>query len=419
MAFDFESQFPHHQNQMKYLRLAVLLLVSVRTASPQSNDVRATSARLWGDLRPGKYSVGFRTLFLRDTSRSWSARSTTADAHDPGRPIIVNVWYPIRSADSGGVRMVYGDYLHYAAPLTFRKLADTLEKQDRATWLSDVSELTPDASHLVEDLFSTTVASYRDAKSATGSYPLIIYASGLRSRSDANAILAEYLASHGYVVASLPQLGPSDTALDLGSSPQELLLREQDLEFAWAHLRTLENVDRTVTGIIGHSAGGIVALLFAMRIPSTRAVVSLDGSYGTTEGSRNTLRVPGFDSAAMRASLLDLRRDQGVQEVKLDSAVFESLVRSDRYIARFRYMWHGDFTEYGEIARIFRLPLPAPAPPDGRTRETGYVGNQHAYRAALDFLDFVIRGDRHAQKAMVNELTTSPGVVLRHVPPAK
>ena len=41
-------------------------------------------------------------------------------------------------------------------------------------------------------------------------FPAILYFGGLDAEIDSNVILAEYLASHGYIVASVSLLGPTD-----------------------------------------------------------------------------------------------------------------------------------------------------------------------------------------------------------------
>jgi predicted dienelactone hydrolase len=44
----------------------------------------------------------------------------------------------------------------------------------------------------------------------------VLYAPGLGARAESNVELAEFLASHGYVVAIVPQLGSSATDLANG-----------------------------------------------------------------------------------------------------------------------------------------------------------------------------------------------------------
>jgi pimeloyl-ACP methyl ester carboxylesterase len=241
----------------------------------------------------------------------------------------------------------------------------------------------------------------------------VLYSGGLGSRADANVELGEYLASHGYIVATVPQLGPSDRELGLGGSAGDVALHVRDLEFARNALRTLPEIDSTKLAIIGHSAGGIVAMDFAMRHADVRVVIGLDGSYGFTGGSRNFKTFPDYAPGRIKAAILDLRRANGTQGASLDLSVLEACNLSDRYLVTFTKMFHGDFTEFGTIG--LKLSVPLPANNEGRTRQTGYEGNQHAYRAILDFLDAKLRGKPEVIGRLFSEISRSDGARIIHV----
>jgi pimeloyl-ACP methyl ester carboxylesterase len=393
--------------------LAALL---ISTASAPLNAARAsprgTPALLWGDLQPGSYSVGYRVLYERDTRRPWLTSSKTGP--DPGRPIRISLWYPAVAA-TGAEPMRYGDYFHFDGPSDFKSLDDSLEQSDRESWISDLAEISPNARELFAKLLATRAAAFANPPIAWGHFPVVLYAPGLGARADSNVELAEFLASHGYVVAVVPQLGASEADLANGSSPGEIALHVCDMEVAADALRREAGVDMTKVAVIGHSAGGIAALDFAMRHPETEAVVGLDGSYGFSGGERIFRRVPGYAPRDVRASILDLRRANGVQGADLDlSAIFEA-TSADRYVVTFAHMFHGDFTEFAPIG--LKLSLPMPPKKDGRTRQTGYEGNQHAYRALLSFLDAKLRDRQSGTKEMLDEIRQSSGTTIVHLAP--
>jgi hypothetical protein len=118
----------------------------------------------------------------------------------------------------------------------------------------------------------------------------------------------------------------------------------------------------------------------------------------------------------VRASLLDMRRANGVQGAKLDSTVANRMAQSDRYLVTFTKMFHGDFTEFGTIG--LKLSVPLPPNDDGRTRETGFVGNQHAYRAVLDFLDAKLKCETGALSLFLAEVAHTDGATIVHEPPS-
>jgi len=63
-----------------------------------------------GEIKPGPYAVGFKTIEQYDYSRTFQPVKDYFGNPLPGqtaRPIQVCYWYP---AEPGGTRMVYGEY---------------------------------------------------------------------------------------------------------------------------------------------------------------------------------------------------------------------------------------------------------------------------------------------------------------------
>ena len=315
--------------------------------------------------------------------------------------------------------MQYGDYFHYESNGNFREVNNDLEKYDRSSWLEDLNEVSPNGTEIFARLCSTRVAAVRNSRAASGRFPLVLYAGGLGSRADANVELGEYLASHGYIMATVAQLGPSPEEPTLETTAGEAGVHVGDLEFALRVLRRLPNVDAKQLAVAGHSAGGVAALEFAARNPEVTVVLGLDGSYGflpEPHRSEEVMRALNrLHVGQVRAFLLDMRRADGVQGAKLDSTVVDRMVRSDRYVVTFTKMFHGDFTEFGTIG--LKLSVPLPPNNDGRTRETGFMGNQHAYRAAVDFLDAILKTKPEALSLFLAEIANTEGAKIVHKVP--
>src|SRR5947209_14618056 len=100
---------------------------------------------------------------------------------------------------------------------------------------------------------------------AVGRFPLVLYSGGVNPYTLSNGILAELLASHGYIVATVPSLGPSNQQPEQTFTPAEVEASVRDLEFAWQILRDQPNVDNSRLAIFGHSLGETVAIIFALR----------------------------------------------------------------------------------------------------------------------------------------------------------
>jgi hypothetical protein len=110
----------------------------------------------WADLPRGQYKVGFRTA----------------------GPI--SVWYP---ASSGGEALRFRDY----APAL-----DELETSLHAKHFSDQA---------IVDLFDARMFARRDAMAIDKKFPVVMIVTRDGESAADHAVLAEFLASHGYVIA--------------------------------------------------------------------------------------------------------------------------------------------------------------------------------------------------------------------------
>jgi len=241
----------------------------------------------------------------------------------------------------------------------------------------------------------------------------VLYSGGKASRADDNVELAEYLASYGYVVATVPQLGPSDQELELGSSPREISLHADDFEAALTMLRKMPEIKLDHIATAGHSAGGEAAVELALRHPEVSVVIGLDASYGMKSGKRVFLELPEYKAGRqLAASLLDLRRAEGAQGVSLDLSAVDALRWADVYRATFDKAFHGDFTEWGMLAFVMKIPMP-PMPYE-HTRQIGYDVNRTACQAVLDFLDAKLRGRQEAVLHLTQTIEHQSGANLSH-----
>lgn len=366
---------------------------------------------LWSELGPGSYGVGFRVIYKRDQSRRWHLHPGRGE-FDPGRPIRISVWYPANVAHDAKP-MLYGSYLSYDGPLSFRALDDALEKRDRKEWVDDLMQKSPKGKAIFDELLGRPTLAVADATPVEGHFPLVLYSGGSSAHGDSNAELGEFLASHGFVVATVPKLGPSEQQLNLEESGKDVDLNARDLEYALNILRAWPEVDSKRLAAAGHSIGGDVALDLALRNPQIHLVIGLDGSYGMSDRVERARSLSAYKPLQLKAALLDLRSANGTQETTLDYSLIDSFRHSDRYLATFKRTFHGDFAEFPPIG--VKLAVPMPPNDEGRTRQTGYEGNLHAYRAALAFLEAEFNGK--PLKEVEHEVLLSQGATFSHRPP--
>lgn len=200
----------------------------------------------------GPWAVGHRQLASVDTSRvhtgclggSNDGGACSAASECPGgscvnapagRPLPLDVWYPI-DADAS-----YGPFTAYVltGPYT---LASDLAHEDAAV-------------------------------SAAGARPLVVFSHGSGGVAIQSVHLMERLASHGFVVVAPTHTGNAQTDAAAGipdvSLAQALLDRVPDVSFVIDHMLALAatpadpffgRIDASKIGVAGHSLGGFTAL---------------------------------------------------------------------------------------------------------------------------------------------------------------
>lgn len=390
-----------------YRRIFFAVVTALYLAVPHLAD--AQSLPLWGDLRPGPYAVGFRVFYRLDSSRTWLANPDSV-AGEFARPVRVSMWYPA-SSRSSGQPLRYRDYVRFPAPSSyFAKLNDMLASRDTMSWKSAFKGV----ENRYPELLDLPVFARRDAAPATGTFPLVLYSEGWNSSSqNDNSVLAEFLASNGYVVASVPQVGTSAGLLTLGVNPVDLETQMRDIEVAMVVAQSQSFVDRRKLAAMGWSMGGVVSLWLAGRNPNIDAVVGLDASFGAAQWAPMVLGSPYFEIRKIRAPLLSLQSGNPKFTSGQDARVVDSLHFAEHYTARVGRITHGDFSDFAMVARLFPVHL------EERSATDASAGHVAIARTVLAFLDATLKGRSTALSTMVGN--PSPGdslIRLAHVPAA-
>ena len=242
-----------------------------------------THSSLWGGLRPGTHAVGFTTGFsfdaARDYGKTYSDRAEKVRRKQP-RPILIHRWYP--AEPSSNEPMLYEEYLNLQSNDPglkdfIERLVDfNLDVISREVLGRSLKVLGPAEKEAFDRLMKTPTTAVKGAAPAAGRYPLVLYHPGLGGSFEDNAVLFEYLASHGYGVISSAY--PSGTAARINI--------DWDLDRSFRDLECLVNAVAGETGVdlhrvaaMGHSFGGQAALAW-QSLPNSivDAVVSLDAT---------------------------------------------------------------------------------------------------------------------------------------------
>jgi tetratricopeptide (TPR) repeat protein len=165
---------------------------------------------------------------------------------------------------------------------------------------------------------------------------------------------------------------------------------------------------------MGHSLGGIEAILLGMRNANVSAVIALDGTYGFPGSSTVLTNSYGYAPENMRAAFLDLRRAQGAQgDAPFDLASVESFRHSDRTFITIKKMHHSDFTSFAMVAERFHTPITATYPLNGWNREMAKSGYQQVCRIVMAFLDVKVRNDSHATADLAEAVQGADGGTIK------
>lgn len=318
-------------------RLATIpcLLLVIGALVPVASEAQAPQH--WGGLQPGAHGVGFRRIWTVDHSRVWPRSEAIDSVHGViARPQRIDVWYP--AVCDRNARMPLGAYLRMQAPAPeFADLVFLTRRWDEYSYRGLVAR----DSAVFDRLMSLETAACEGAERARGRFPLVVYSAGWFNRAPDNTILAEFLASHGFVVAAVPQTNPGLWTFRFTSDAWSVENQIRDLELTLGVMAMDSSVDRTRVAAMGYSTGGDVALLLQGRNRVVDAVVGLDASW--TLGPGNDVKGSAFFSPGQhRVPILAARRP--ISPGRADE-VLDSLDGAPRLVVEISGSDHGAFSD--------------------------------------------------------------------------
>jgi len=333
------------QRRASLYRITLTAAAIVITFSFSAYSSAQTPSK-WSDLRPGPYAVGFKTIEEYDYSRVFRPKYDyfgTPLEGERARPLQICIWYPAQPKTKGAP-MVYGEYsFPYPENTDFFALIAGLQDRER-NYLFGL--FNPNRG-LPLDLMSVDMTAIKDAAPAEGQFPLIVYCSDLQGSYSENAILCEYLAGQGYVVAATHSIGTKDTNPITTQGDLETLL--SDKEFLPAAMREMPFVDKNKLGVIGMGFGGLESLLLAMRNPDIDAIVSLRGIFIYSANFDFVRQSPYFGIANCHVPILQIYPSE---VDNLDLSLYESLRFAPRYSAKMMKLQNRDFAGYSLLSSM-------------------------------------------------------------------
>lgn len=283
----------------------------------------------------GPHAVGLRIVQQYDYSRELSAPVDAfgkTDSAAPARPLQTLVWYPAKRTSTAP--MLVADYRQASLSDVDFAFPVTEAAKERAAWMAGRQKAQYGASTLA----------VRDAPSAEGRFPVVIYAPSFASTAHENLDLCEYLASHGYVVVASRSLGARSVTMTADIEGVEA--QAADIAFLANFAQTLPQADVTKMAAAGYSWGGMANVFAAARSSRFKALVSLDGSirfHPKIWGAATYVRpartaVPMLFLGARAATAEAMERDD-----KLGASYLNTMKYSDVYVTTTPPLTHSNF----------------------------------------------------------------------------
>lgn len=390
---------------------------------------QAQEKLLWGDLQPGPYAVGFRSLYQQDESRLYdSAYPSTKPHKKTYRPLFIAVWYPARRTLA--TPMLYRDYFAVASgEARYTAFSQRLQQHFLKVAQEEVVSYHPmaewrEAEHRAwERLLALPTYSVRDAPPASGRFPLILAHPGLGGGYEDNSALYEYLASQGYVIVS--SAFPSEEASTLGID-WNLPRSFKDLTFLLHYARTLPSVDPERLAVLGHSYGAQAGLAWRSEANSpVDAVVALDSTVEYTtpgefaQGFQPLKALLDANTKANRSALAVPILRFASQEGKPNFEILGAYMKfTPRYEVVTTALEHNDYLTHCAVKHAL-LPEPPDGAPHGDTRRAGYY---RVCRTVHAFLDATLKGNAAEESRLqrgFDGTVENAGLTLRYQEPVQ
>jgi dienelactone hydrolase len=253
----------------------------------------------------------------------------------------------------------------------------------------------------IEEALREEVFAVRDAVPEKGPFPLIVHMPGYNASPAHHAYLFEFLASRGYVVAAVPNMGMYRRGIDDEAASLEVQAR--DLEFAVARMGEFPNVDLSRVGTTGMSWGGFSNVLFGERDARVDAVLTLDGAITMPEELKLIEAVPGYSHKAFHKAYMQLLVAPAEAKFRpKDLRFFDALEYGDAHMVQFRGVDHDEFSCGYLRLRNLRENNPA------RIAELeGF--SRRIYDLSLQFFDAYLKDDREALRSLAESAENRAG----------
>ena len=351
---------------------------------------------------PGMHGVGVRYVKQYDRTRSFTPQrgilaSAFSKKENPGRPMQTVIWYP---AEKGGQGVKYDHYLQLVGWETNFERSPKEETRTVDAWLQMVTDGKRNAQ--VESERRKVMWAVRDAIPKAGKFPVVIYAPSVNNTAFENADIAEFLASHGYIVIAGPTVGLTSRWIKRDLMHAEL--QAADIRFLIDYARTLPQADMTRVAAAGFSWGGLSNILAAAKDERIKALVCIDGAVRYYNSIMTQARYA--DPERLKTPLLYLAQSPASMETNIrdkedmSGSFISRMINADVYLLT---MYPMDHVHFG--SSYIRLDDPAEYK-EYTAAEVSFAYSLGA-RYILNFLNGYLKNDPSGLAYLANRPVTN------------
>ena len=211
-------------------------------------------------------------------------------------------------------------------------------------------------------------------------------------------VLADHLTRNGIAVLRYDKRGTGASTGDYGKATT--MDFADDVQAGIAYLKTRKDIDARHIGLIGHSEGGLIVPIVAVRDPSLAFIVMMagpgvNGADVWREQLRLLLKAAGLPDAkiaaavAQREKMIAILRaepdlDKAAPQLRaLLGASVTTRTKADTLIAEINTAWFREFFDYEPAPTLRKLRLPVLALIGDKDLQVPAAQNLPAIRAAL------------------------------------
>lgn len=258
-------------------------------------SIHITSSQewIWQSIKTGNYLPGYKTITIKSFQRPYTLNPLSP------RIVPLHIWYPSQSGSKSGMKFI--DYVKSDKNITWAGEDPFKMIYNWTAQYIDTSKVYESARRLT--LIRTDAI--LNAKMGPGKFPVILMGNGLTSPGFIYSLMAEYFASHGYIVVAYPSL-PENSISGFGFNQRGILNQISDIELVYNEIAKWSFCDKENMALIAWSIGGASQIMYQMKHKIAKAVVSLDAASQYAYGKDLIVNSVYYDSTAFSTPFLNL-----------------------------------------------------------------------------------------------------------------